>query len=139
MVASLFPYKRRQEIIPVYNYTFQRPMITYGHTCTLHTILGLYIFILQRPLTTYECTCVHDMYVHNAAHVNTIATYSTGYVQIPTLCLSIYTPMTARLQRGTTPASCITSTGIPAKNVATIPKLLQTSHSTHFTHGATSF
>ena len=32
--------------------------------------------------------------------------------------------MAARLQRGTTPASCVTSTDMPAKNAATILKPL---------------
>ena len=32
--------------------------------------------------------------------------------------------MAERLQRGTTPASCVTSTGMPAQNVATIIKPL---------------
>ena len=43
------------------------------------------------------------------------------------------------LQRGTTPASSVTSTRMPAQNAATILKLLVPNrHSAPFTHGATS-
>ena len=46
--------------------------------------------------------------------------------------------MAARLQRETTLASCETSTGMPAQNVAIILKpLVPHSHLTSFTHGAT--
>ena len=46
-------------------------------------------------------------------------------------------PTTARLQRGITPASCVTSTGMPTQNAATIIKpLVPNPHSTPFTHGA---
>ena len=48
--------------------------------------------------------------------------------------------MTARLQRGTTPVSCETSTGILAQNAAAILKpLVPNPHSTTFTHGCTRF
>ena len=40
--------------------------------------------------------------------------------------------MAVRLQRGTTPASCVTSTGMPAQNAATILKpLVPITHSTN--------
>ena len=43
--------------------------------------------------------------------------------------------MAARLQRMTAPASCVTSTGIPPQNSATILKpLVPNPHSTPFTH-----
>ena len=46
--------------------------------------------------------------------------------------------MATCLQRGTSPASCVTSTGMPAKNAATILKpLVSNLHSTSFTHSAT--
>ena len=46
--------------------------------------------------------------------------------------------MVARLQRGTTPISCVTSTGMSAQNTATILKpFVPNPHSTPFTHGAT--
>ena len=45
--------------------------------------------------------------------------------------------MVPLLPRGTTPASYVTSTGMPAQNTATILKLLVPNpHSTTFTHGA---
>ena len=45
--------------------------------------------------------------------------------------------MAARLQRGTTPASCVTFTVMPAQNAATILKpLVSNLHSTPFTHDA---
>jgi len=45
--------------------------------------------------------------------------------------------MVARQQRGTSPASCVTSTGVPAQNDATIlTPLVPNSHSTPFTHVA---
>ena len=47
-------------------------------------------------------------------------------------------PMAARLQRGTSPASYVTSTGMPAQNAATILKpLVPNPYSTPSTHGAT--
>ena len=46
-------------------------------------------------------------------------------------------PIAARLRRGTTPASCVTSTGMPAQNAATILKpLVFNPHSIPFTHVA---
>ena len=43
--------------------------------------------------------------------------------------------MAARLQRGTTPALFVTSTGMPAQNAASILKpLVPNPHSTPFTH-----
>ena len=46
--------------------------------------------------------------------------------------------MAAHLQRGTTPTSCVTSTGMPVQNAATILKLLVPNpHSTPSTSGAT--
>ena len=47
-------------------------------------------------------------------------------------------PMATPLQHGTTSASCVTSTGMPAQKAATILKpLMPDPHSTPFTHGAT--
>ena len=47
-------------------------------------------------------------------------------------------PMTARLQRGNTLASCVTSTAMPAQKAANNPKsLVPNPDSTPFTHGAT--
>ena len=49
-------------------------------------------------------------------------------------------PMAARVQRGTTPAPCVTCTGMPAQDAATILKpLVLNSHSTRFTHDATCY
>ena len=46
--------------------------------------------------------------------------------------------MTVRLQRGSTPASCLISTGMPVQNAATIFKLLVPNpHSNRPTHGET--
>ena len=47
-------------------------------------------------------------------------------------------PMAARLQRGTTPTTCVTPTEVPGQNAATIIKpFVLNPYSTPFTHGAT--
>ena len=85
----------------------------------IEIVVNFHMVFLQRYVTIRDNICVDTPTISGYAHRDW-----KGF------------QMTARLQRGTTPASCVTSTGMPAQNAASILKLLVPNlHSTPFTHG----